>query len=120
MGPQSRLDVEPQLAGQLIGRTLSQHHERLHDMPLDRIGFSHDRGLRDRVVADERALDIERSDAVPRALDDIVRAAGEIEVAVRVTASGIAGQEISPIRGETFGGATRLREAAAQPRDRGR
>src|SRR5205807_10257588 len=60
------------------------------DGALQRIGFAHDSGFRDRRVMQNCAFDLEWSDAVSGALDDIVGAALEPEVAGLVASREIA------------------------------
>ena len=60
--------------------------------PRTGIGARHDRRLDDRRVLEQRALDLERADAVAGRDDDVVGAADEPEVAVLVAARAVAGQ----------------------------
>src|SRR5439155_8393434 len=61
-----------------------QHDERLHDRAARLVGLADHRGVRDRAVLHEAALDLGWPDAVARALDDVVRAALVPELAVRI------------------------------------
>src|SRR5262249_40942844 len=63
-----------------------QHHVRLHDVPAQRVRHPDHRCLRDRRMLQYRALDFEGTDAIARALDDVVRASLGPEVPVRVAA----------------------------------
>ncbi len=68
-------------------------------MPAERIRLAHDRRLRHRLVLQDRALDLEGTDPVARALDDVVGAALEPEIAVGVAPRQItAGQPPAPVR----------------------
>src|SRR6266550_2025681 len=68
----------------------AKHHVCLDDLPAKRIGRADHGGLGHVGVTQDRALDLEGPDAVPRALDDVIAPALEPEVAVSVAASQIA------------------------------
>src|SRR5262249_42918824 len=80
-----------------------EHDERLHHLATHGIGTRDHRRLDDRGMLEERALDLERADAVAGRDDHVVRAADEPEVAVVVAAGAIAGQIplAAPARGRS-------------------
>src|SRR5258708_45698 len=72
------------------GHAGTYHDERLHDVAAQRVRLADHRGLRHRRMLEDRALDLEWADAIPRALDHVVGAALEPEVSVGVAAAEIA------------------------------
>ena len=86
--PQEPEELERELA---LGRAARlQDDERLRHEAADRVRARHDRRLGDRLVLDERALQLERADAVVRALEDVVGAADVGDVAVGVPLGDVA------------------------------
>ena len=81
---------------------LAEHDERLHDLAAIDVGLPDDGALGDRGVLEQRALDLERADAVYGAEDHVVGAPDEPEVPVLVARRSIA------------------REVPVVPEDRGR
>ena len=73
-----------QRAGEGVGggEAVAQDDDRAHDRAALVVGRGDDRGLGDRLVRDERRLDLERPDPVAGGDDDVVGAALEEEVAV--------------------------------------
>ena len=69
-----------------------QRDEGLDDLAGHRVGLADHAGLGDRRVLEQRALDLERPDQVPHALDDVVLAPDEPEVAVLVAAGEVSAQ----------------------------
>src|SRR5262245_34228796 len=67
----------------------AEHDVRLDDLTAQRVRRADHRGFCDRGMLEEHALDLERTDAVSRALDHVVGAAFEPEVPVLVAASEI-------------------------------
>ena len=92
MGGEVALDEAPQLIGKVVVRhdVRPQHDKRLHGLATQRVGRTNDGGLGDRRVSDEDALDFERADSVPGAVDQVIIAAGEGDVPVRVLAGRVA------------------------------
>src|SRR5262245_48214965 len=80
------LDVLLQLASKRVrGRVpRRQYDERLDDLPAERVRLADDGRLGHRGVLDQRRLDLERPDPVRRAVDHVVGAAHEPEIAVVV------------------------------------
>ena len=71
----------------LAGEARLERDERLDDLHVHRVGLG-DRGrLGHRRVLEQRRLDLERPDEVAAGVDDVVVAADEPEVAVRVDAA---------------------------------
>ena len=79
------LDVVLQLGRQLVaGReSVPEHDHRADDRAALVVGRGDDRRLGDRLVRDERRLDLERADPVAGRDDQVVGAALEVQVAVR-------------------------------------
>src|SRR6266540_5591793 len=75
-----------QLRAQRIGRlmTLLERHEPADHLAAQLVGPTRDTGLGHRRMAQERGLHLDRADAVPGDLDDLVGAAAEPHVAVLV------------------------------------
>ena len=73
-------------------RARTQHDERLDDVAAVGIGRSDDRRLEHRRMLEQRALDLERSDAVGARRDHVVGAADEPKVAVVVELRAVAGE----------------------------
>ena len=69
---------------------LAEHDERLDELAAIRVGHADDGALGDRRMLEERALDLERADAVGRGEDHVVRSADEPEVALLVADGTIA------------------------------
>src|SRR5215471_6885105 len=67
----------------------AQDHEGLDDLSSERVGNADRRGLGNRRVIQDGALDLERPDAVARTLDYVIGATLEPEVAVRISPSEI-------------------------------
>src|SRR6056297_3046296 len=87
------LHVRLQLVGQLVAPLVPVRED---DVSLDDVAplvvrAGDRRGLGDRFVADQRVLDLERTDSVARRDDDVVRAALEEEVALLVHPGEVAG-----------------------------
>src|SRR5438093_6905717 len=78
-----------------------EHDVRLHDLAPQRIRLADDRRLRNGGMSQDRRLHLERADAVARALDDVVRAALEPEVAVGIAAAEVTDHHPPPT--ETLG-----------------
>src|SRR5262249_30068493 len=93
-------DLDDLLGEAAIGPTSGlEHHEGGDDLSPPRVGPAHHRRLGDGWVAENGALDLEGADPVARALDDVVRAAFEPEVAVAIAPAQIAdGQPPAPMR----------------------
>ncbi|KAF5032183.1 hypothetical protein DSECCO2_619950 [anaerobic digester metagenome] len=78
------------MAGEFVGEAVArvfahaEGDERLDDVPFQGIGFPDDRGLRHRIVRDERALDLRGPDVVPGDDDQVVGPAEDHDVAVLV------------------------------------
>src|SRR5215471_7576848 len=92
MTPNARLDELGDLLAKL-GRwrvSPAQDYEGLDDLSPESVGRAHHRGLGDGGVVEDRALDLKGPDAVARALDHVVGAPLEPEVAVRISSSEIA------------------------------
>ena len=68
-----------------------QHDERLRHGEPHRIGAGDDCGLRHSIVLEQRALDLERADAIVAALEDIVATADEVHVSVGIAPRFVAG-----------------------------
>ena len=66
--------------------------ERLDDLAAVEIGHAHDRALGDGGMLEERALDLERADAIRGGDDHVVRPPDEPEVAVLVAHRPVAGE----------------------------
>src|SRR5436309_1817231 len=77
------LEVEDEAVTGFVARP--EDDERLHDLPAVGVRLADDRALGDRLVLEQRALDLERPDPVGGREDDVVRAAGEPQVAVLVS-----------------------------------
>src|SRR5881296_3762624 len=93
VGGGHRLDVLLQLARERVRRRAPgrEHHERLDDLAAERVGLADDGGLGDRGVLDQGGFDLERPDAIRGAVDYVVGAAHEPEVAVAVHRRAVAG-----------------------------
>ena len=74
VGRSQLLDMLLQLLGQFFRRciALGKHDRRLDDLSADRIRDACDGTLNDCVVSNQGRLDLERSDTVAGALDDVV------------------------------------------------
>ena len=70
---------------------LAEHDEGLDDLTAIRVGHADDGALGHRRMLEERALDLERPDAVGGGEDHVVRAADEPEVALLVADGTVAG-----------------------------
>src|SRR6185436_11768586 len=68
-----------------------QHYECLDDRAAHRVRLADDRGVRDRGMLHQAGLDLRGSDAVARALDDVVGATLVPEIAVVVALALVAG-----------------------------
>src|SRR6266536_2359067 len=89
-------DVEREVArGRLPGL---QDEERLRHDATDRVGARDDRRLRDGLVLDERALQLERADAVVGALEDVVPAPDVGDVPLVVPRGDVAGPVVAAAR----------------------
>src|SRR2546428_4713939 len=82
LGDLAFVELEQLLAGNIQARLLHGHHDR----PLVPFGMLHpdDRSLRDRGMRDRDVLEIDRADPFAARLDDILRAVGDLDVAVGV------------------------------------
>src|SRR5262252_674773 len=92
MTPNARLDELDDLLAKL-GRwrvSPAQDYEGLDDLSPESDGRAYHRGLGDGGVVEDRALDLEGSDAVACALDHVVGAPLEPEVALRISSPEIA------------------------------
>src|SRR2546428_131767 len=85
----------------LAGAAGCRHAVRLHDLPPQRSRLADDRRFRNGGMSQDRRLHLERADAVARALDDVVRAALEPEVAVGIAAAEVTDHHPPPT--ETLG-----------------
>src|SRR5258708_20691654 len=88
----------------LAGEAVSTHYyNRLDDPSANRIGLAHHRGFYHHRKFDERALDLERANAVARALDHVIAPAYEPETALRIAFGAVAGQiPIAPESGSVL------------------
>src|SRR5438874_2083078 len=77
-------------------RALLERHEGGDRLACDVVRASDDRGLGDARVIDERALDLHRADAMAGDVDDVVDAAKQPVVPVRVAFCAVAG-DIDPV-----------------------
>ena len=113
-----RLDVLLELGGEAVGRLLprAEDDERLHDLAAVEVGHADDGALGDRRMLEERALDLERADAIRRRDDHVVRAPDEPEVPVRVARRSIA-REV-PVVPEDRGGLVGRLPVAGEERRR--
>src|SRR5215218_3967906 len=95
-----RLDVLLQRRRQRGGRreAVAQHDDGAHDAAALLVGRGDDRGIGDRRMAPERALDLHGPDPVAGRDDHVVRAALEEEEAVRVGAHAVAGPPRTHVR----------------------
>ena len=94
MRRQTRPDVRLELARE-PGRPATPSrmtHERLDHLAAHRIGHADRRRERDRLMALQAVLDLARADTVAAARDEIVLAADEPEVALRVLPGQVAGE----------------------------
>src|SRR6185436_20192802 len=89
--------------------------ERLHDLAAIEVGHADDGALGDRWMLEERALDLERADAVRGGDDHVVRAPDEPEVPVRVARRPIA-REVPVVPEDRGGLVGRLPVAGEQRR----
>ena len=113
-----RLDMLLELGGEAVGRLLprAQDDERLHDLAAVEVGHADDGALGDRRMLEERALDLERADAIRRRDDHVVCAPDEPEVPVRVARRSIA-REV-PVVPEDRGGLVGRLPVAGEERRR--
>ena len=83
-----------QFRAQRLGRLKAglQRDERLDDLARHRVGLADHAGLGDRRMFHQRAFHLERADQMAGALDDVIGAADEPVIAVRVAHREIAGQ----------------------------
>src|SRR5207247_11255272 len=75
-----------ELAHERVAREMAgpQDDEGLHELAAHRVGTRHDRRFDHRRVLEQRALHLERADAIPRRDDDVVSAADEPELAADI------------------------------------
>src|SRR6185436_19460802 len=94
VGCESYLHMVLYLASQFLARAppLFKHQERLDDLGALRIGHANHCREAHRGMAEQAVLDRSRADPVAGAGDHIVVPAVELEIALRIAASGIAGQ----------------------------
>ena len=97
-----------------------ERHERLDDLPGDRVGHADHARLGDRRVLEQRALDLERPDQVAGRLDDVVAAPDEPEVAVVVAAREVAGAGTSRRRSSARSARARRGSRGTSTASRGR
>src|SRR5882672_3436021 len=108
VGRQPHLHMVLDLASQLLARapTVFQDQKRLDDLCALRIGHAYHRRHPHRRMTEQAVLDRSRPDPVAGAGDHVVNPADEFDVALRITASRIAGQQV--LAGEFFLGGTRI------------
>ena len=93
VGRSQLLDMLLQLLGQFFRRciALGKHDRRLDDLSADRIRDTCDGTLNDCVVSNQGRLDLERSDTVAGALDDVVISSDKAVIARTVAPEDVAG-----------------------------
>src|SRR6266508_5216162 len=93
VGRRHGLDMLLELSGERVRRgvTGGENHEGLDDLAAEGVGLADDGGLGDGGVLDQGRLDLEGADTVRRAVDHVVRAADEPEIAVLVHGRAVAG-----------------------------
>ena len=94
IGPISLRTQRDQFLAQLLARLLARHqrHIGVDALALDVVRIADDGGFRHLRMRDQRALDFGRAHAVARHVDDVVDAAGDPVIAVRVAAAAVAGE----------------------------
>src|SRR3990170_8836070 len=93
VGRGHRLDVLLELGGERVRRGVAggEDHEGLDDLAAEGVGLADDGGLGDGGVLDQGGLHLEGADAIGRAVDHVVGAADEPEVAGLVHGGAVAG-----------------------------
>ena len=85
------------------GLAVPEHDEGLRGLPPPLVRQAHDRGLLDRRVTQQRALDLDRRDVLAAADDHVLDPVADLDVAVRVHHGGVAGVEPAVAHGPLGG-----------------
>src|SRR5262249_20677364 len=80
-----------------------QGHIAVDALALDLVRIAYDRRLGDRLVGDQGALDLGGAQPVAGDVDDVVHAAGDPVVAVRIASRAVAGEVLAGIGREVGG-----------------
>ena len=112
-------DVFLQLGGQLIAAVApTRHDERLHDLAAHLVRDADDRALGHGRVRGQNRLDVERADPVAGHEDDVVVAAGEVEIAVGVHRPAVPGEVVAAVAGELLARLRGVAVVAPEPHQR--